>query len=165
MNAVKEYIFSLMIISVSCGAVSMLAPEGTRLNNYVRFLISLIITVVLLSPLGSLMGALPELSAGDIKLDLTNNELEAISAEDKIITETCEMIKEEIRTKIENRLSYTPKDIEIECGHDANESVTIEKITVVYEKNSAFLFSDTEKIISELFMNECEVLCRYEGDK
>ncbi len=165
MQAVKEYIFSLMIISVSCGAVSMLAPEGSQLKNYIKFLISLIITVVILSPLSSLMGILPELTAVDINIDFFNKDIKTISSVDKIVEETCNLLKEEVKDEIGRKLSVAPIDIEFQCTYGEDEKVIIEKIIVIYDTNNSFLFSDTEKLISELFMKECEVICRYEDDK
>ena len=39
MDKIREYIFALMIVSVSCAAVNMLAPEEGKISKYVHFLV------------------------------------------------------------------------------------------------------------------------------
>lgn len=165
MQVIKEYIFSLMIISIGCGAVSMLAPEGTKLKGYIKFLISLIITVIILSPLSSLMDILPEIVEDNIKLDFSKGELEALSGNELIVTETCSLLKKEIGAELKRKLSVEPENIEIDCVINEDQNVVIDKVEIIYDKENGLLFSDTEKLISKLFMDECEVICRYEGDE
>ena len=164
MQAVKEYIFSLMIVSVCCGVAGMLVPDNSSVNRYVQFIISLIVTVMILTPVSSVIGVLPELIDMGGELSLFAEDVETMSHADRIIAETVENISLEVREKLIDKFSVEPADIEIECDSSDIENVKIDKITVIYRDNNKFLMSDTIKYISELFYDECEVVCVCEED-
>ena len=58
MESIKNYLFSIMLVSVAAGAAEILAPEGEGggLKKHVRLLVSLIVLAVLIAPVSGLLG-------------------------------------------------------------------------------------------------------------
>ena len=158
MTSIREYIFSLMIISISCAAVNMLTADNSSVSKYVRFLVSLIVTTVLLSPLQSAVGEIPELFIDDIEISFDGDDESVMVYADPVIEEACRQLEEEIIYELENRLSATPARVQLLCNTDDIENIVIEKISVIYPEYNKMLFSDTEKYIEDTMECECEVV-------
>lgn len=155
MQSVKEYVFSLMVVSVSCAALNILAPEKGNLSKYVHFIAALIVSVVMLSPIQSFFGVLPGLFEGKTSLESSfEGYTEDVYAE-LVIYESLEIIKKDIANEIEKRFAESPEGVEIEYDAADSENVVIKAITVSFSGVSDFLLSDTENYISELFGCKC----------
>ena len=158
MAAVKEFILSLMIVSASAAAISMLAPDNSGSSKYVQFLCSIAVTALLLSPMRDIIGLLPEMLEGEVEIDSSiGTEAESVYAE-YVIEETCRRLEEEISNEIENRLNREVNSVSIECDATDIENVIIEKVTVEYVSANAFVCSDTVNYVEELLDCECEVV-------
>ena len=159
MEKIREYIFSIMIVSLSGAAVNMLAPENSNLSKYVHFLIALVISLVMLSPLYSFIYELPDIFDKEYIQKSEYSISSDLVSENAIIAETIEIMKKEVETAIESRFNCDVKEIEIICNTDDIEKIYITYIKISYEKENKYLFSDTKKYITDLFNCECEVVC------
>lgn len=165
MGIVREYIFSLMIVSACCGIVSILAPDNTSLNKYVHFLISLIVTVILLSPIDSVLGLIPELMDSSINIEIANDENDSYDYTEALIKETCDNISEEIKLQIRNKFNVEPNEVVVCCDTDDIENITVNKIDITYSSDNELLFRDTVKYVVDLMGDDCEVRCTYENSE
>ena len=160
MQTVKEYIFSLMIIAFSCAIVEILAPEDKGISRYLHFTAALVITVVLLSPVQSILGVLPDIL--ELKYDLP--VFAEINASDEytdaVITESINKIKEEINAEVMRKFNCEAVEIMIEYDASDIENIVISKVLIGYDVSNRYLYSDTENYIEELMKCDCEVyLC------
>lgn len=165
MQEIKEYIFSLMIVSVCCGMVSMLMPDNSRINKYVQFILSLVVTTILLNPIGSLIGIIPELIDTEALLSYDEEDIEVSLYADLIIKKTEENIAREVSDMVEARFRVKPVSVTVECTQEGNGDVRVKNIYIIFNRNNRYLYSDTEKYISDMFNGECGVICRYEDDQ
>lgn len=158
-QAVKEYVFSIMIVSISCAALNILTPEGSGTSKYVHFIAALVVSTVLLSPIQSLVGVLPDIFDKGYSIPAYAEKNSEYLYTDTIISETIENIKNTLASQLYNRFGYEACDLIIECDTSDSKNVAINEVTVIYEKDNRFLFSDTENYIKELLGCECEVRC------
>lgn len=163
MESVRGYIFSLMIVSVCCGVVSILTPDNSSINKYVQFILSLIVTVILLSPISSVLKVFPELIDNGINIDITDDQIEAFDYVDPLITQTLDIISEELKIQIKSKFGVEPEDVLVYCDSDDIENIIINKALVIYDSENKLLFSDTQRFVSSLIGQECEVVCKCEN--
>jgi Stage III sporulation protein AF (Spore_III_AF). len=147
METIKSYISILIVVSISAGAVNVLAPDG-NIKKYIKYLISLSVIIILLLPFKDLTFTLPKI--------LNSYETEiaiSTSAEDLIVTYSIAEIKNNIKTLIKDRFNITV-DVKIDYNADDYENVTIEKITVY----SKYFADDIKRYLSNMMYCEIEVV-------
>ncbi|MBR5514623.1 MAG: stage III sporulation protein AF [Clostridia bacterium] len=159
MGIIREYVFSIMIVSVSCAAVNMLTPENSGLSRYVHFLAALVVSFAILSPLQSLLYELPAFLDTEFKNDAVLSFSGELNSEELIINETVEILEKELKVQTENRLKCKIEDLRIICDIKDTENISITKIEVDFENDNKYLFSDTRNYLEDLMMCECEVRC------
>lgn len=110
MDAIRQYILSVICMAIVCGIVQMLFPSGT-VASVVKILSGLIVTIAVLSPL---------LQEKVLQWDLTFESIvsdgEAAVAEGQTAAEDAlaQLIKEETQTYILNKASALGADITVE---------------------------------------------------
>lgn len=159
MSGVRDFVYSLLIVSVSCSVVTMIMPENQRVSKYLNFLISIVVTSVLLFPLCNVLGKLPQLNTVDIEVDAGQADLSLYT--DAILKEACVKIEDEVRDMLKERFDTEPKDVNVISNND-HQALKVEEITVVYSVNKKLLFSDTVNYIKDIFGADCEVRVVYE---
>ncbi|MFA6948805.1 MAG: hypothetical protein WCQ72_07475 [Eubacteriales bacterium] len=125
MNAVRQLIMSLVCVSLISGIVLTAAPDGT-LKKYLTLIISLVTTLLLISPLTLLA------SAGDILprfdgADTADTEKYADIRDRELISAAQELVGNAIRGCIADKFSLPPADIEVEviCELDADGETNV----------------------------------------
>ncbi len=159
MEAVREFVYSVLIVSVSGAIISMFAPENHRVSKYLNFLVSLVVTSVLLLPMSSVVGKLPQLSDFDIEFDTSTRELSVYT--DTLLVEICKNIETELTEDLCERFDIKPSRIEVHSNGDV-EDLLIVGIDIYYESSNRLLYSDTVKHIKSIMGDECEVKVMYE---
>ncbi len=159
MSGVRDFVYSLLIVSVSCSVVTMIMPENPRVSKYLNFLISIVVTSVLLFPLCNALGKLPQLNTVDIEVDSGQADLSLYT--DAILKEACVKIEDEVRDMLKERFDTEPEDVNVISNND-HQALKVEEITVVYSVDKKLLFSDTVNYIKDIFGTDCEVRVVYE---
>lgn len=159
MSGVRDFVYSLLIVSVSCSVVTMIMPENPRVSKYLNFLISIVVTSVLLFPLCNALGKLPQLNTVDIEVDAGQADLSLYT--DAILKEACVKIEDEVRDMLKERFDTEPEDVNVISNND-HQALKVEEITVVYSVDKKLLFSDTVNYIKDIFGTDCEVRVVYE---
>lgn len=61
MQKISDYILSLIVVSAAVGLIGMLTPDGENdgIKRYIKYIISLGVTLTLLAPLGDVIYTLP----------------------------------------------------------------------------------------------------------
>lgn len=159
MSGVRDFVYSLLIVSVSCSVVTMIMPENPRVSKYLNFLISIVVTSVLLFPLCNALGKLPQLNTVDIEVDAGQADLSLYT--DAILKEACVKIEDEVRDMLKERFDTEPEDVNVISNND-HQALKVEEINVVYSVDKKLLFSDTVNYIKDIFGTDCEVMVVYE---
>ncbi|MBQ8551559.1 MAG: stage III sporulation protein AF [Clostridia bacterium] len=81
MNEIKGFIISLVSAAAASALIEGFVPDG-GLKKYVRYLTALVILLVLVSPLGKLIGMLPSLVAAE---GFSYDSVDALSRANSIV--------------------------------------------------------------------------------
>lgn len=159
MEEIKSYISTLIIVSITTGAINILAPDGS-IKKYIKYLISLTIVIILLLPFKDLIYTIPKmLESYQVEFDESDLNL-MVSNENLMINYTLQEIKNNIKELLSNRFMIKIDDIEIE--YSINESVDITKIIVYSDCNDLFA-SDIRKYLSDVMYCEIKVVNKNYG--
>ncbi|MBR6514333.1 MAG: hypothetical protein IKT46_05805 [Clostridia bacterium] len=153
MEALREIVFSVMVVSVSAAAVTALVPDNSKIVGYVRFLVGMIVTTVLLMPLAPLVKSIPDLDLNDIMVAGITSEDTYI---DTVITDTCTRIETELTDMINQKFNMTPEYIRVECNNDI-EALRVIKAVVCCKDANRLLCSDITNYLEGILGDECEV--------
>lgn len=157
MQKIKEYIFSLMIIAFSCAIIELLSPENKGMSKYLHFTAALVICTVILSPIQSLLGVLPDIFDIDLEVPALAEYTGPQEYTDIIINESIDKVKAEIKNELVRKFRCEP--CEVDVGYDASDvgNIIITGVRIGYEVSNRYLFSDTENYIEEMMKCDCEV--------
>jgi len=154
----KEYISAMLTVSAAAGIISSFAPEGGNLSKYVKYALSLAVTILLLSPLSSALDALFEF-ADSFDYDTNSSETvelprelyeEMVTRTEKAVTEAlCGAVKEKYGIDISMTLILDDSDY---------SSVIIEGAEVTMHDADALYRDAVEKYISDIL--DCKVKFR-----
>lgn len=140
------YIITLLVISFVGGIINSILPDG-GLKKYVKYIISLVCVISLVSPLTSIV-----LNAASIK-DGVTSFIDEIIIKDKIeisnsliLDTSAEKINEGIKETIIEKYGFDEKEVFVNVvfNHKNNASITIDKIEVSLTGKSSW--SDCERI-------------------
>ena len=162
MEGVCEFVYSVLVVSVSGAAVTMFAPDDNGVSKYIHFLVSIVVTVVLLSPMFSVAGKLPELISGDIVFDIKRDD--ATSYKETVVDQTCRNIGKELADRLYERFDVGVSEVEVYSNGEV-EDLKIESVKIYYSVKNSLLYSDTVNFIKDIFGGECEVYVMYEDTK
>ena len=162
MAKISEYIYSLLILSASAAVITMLLPEGSKLTRHMKFLCGIVITSLLLLPLGSVLGELPQLVLGDIDFDVKEGDTAAYS--ESVIDEACRILQQRITEDLYDRFDTEPLYVTVYTNGDP-QNLTVDRVAVCYRKNNKLLFTDTEKYLEDILGSECDVIVSAEVDQ
>lgn len=162
MEGFRGFVYSILVVSASGAAITMFAPENNGVKKYLHFLVSLVVTSVLLFPLCSVAGKLPDFTKYDIKFDTKGGDASLYAQ--TVAEQACKNIEDELSDRLFERFDITPTDIEVYSNGDIEEMM-IEGVCVYYSKENRLLFSDTVNFIKGIFGGECEVTVMYENVK
>ena len=139
----------LIAVSVSAGAINVIAPDS-NMKKYIKYLISLSIVIILLLPFKDLTFMLPKI----LNSYETPEAAVSTSAEDLIVVYSIAEIKDNIESLISERFNIKADEVIIEYNADDYENVTIDKITVY----SNYFGEDIQKYLGNIMYCEIEVL-------
>ncbi|MBE6574557.1 MAG: hypothetical protein E7652_09245 [Ruminococcaceae bacterium] len=157
MQGIREYVFSIMVITISSAALNMLAPEGKSISKYLHFLCALAVCCVILMPINSVFDTLPHI------FDIDTESVEAGTEEydrayiDSLISKSIEIIEKDIKDSVEKKLECKVSCVSVEYNADDVSNIRIDRVRIGYKNENKYLFSDTENYVSELCDCECEV--------
>ncbi len=154
MGGIREFVYSLLIVSVSGSVITMFAPENPRVSKYLNFLISLVITSVLLLPLCNAVVKLPQIKTGDI--DFAEGQASMSTYTDTVLEQACENIERELKDTLYQRFDVEPADVKV-ISNGVPEALEIKEIEVIYDIENGLLYSDTVNYIRSIFDKDCEV--------
>ncbi len=160
MEAIREFVYSILVISVSGAAITMLAPENSSVSKHLRFLVGIVVTSALLFPISSAIGKLPTLTRADIEFDISNKEITVYT--DTISDQVCKDIESELADMLYERFEVKPTNIDVKSNGKA-DALKIESVSVCYRSENILLYSDTVNYIRSLFGEGCEVSINYEN--
>lgn len=151
MDEMREWFYSLMLVSVFSGALSLLSPEKT--GKTVRYLCSLCLVGVLLSPLSSLLTA-------EVKINFSVSNDSFESGESLLIEETGERIKEEVAAQISKKygISADVFSVELTLGKSDLSNITVDGVTVISSDRGILHHRyEIEEYVSEAMLCGCEL--------
>ena len=140
------YIITLLVISFVGGIINSILPNG-GLKKYVKYIISLVCVISLVSPLSSIV-----LNASSIK-DGVTSFVDKIIINDKveisnslILNTSAEKISEGIKDTIINKYNFEEKEVFVDVifNKKNNAAITIDKIEVSLTGKASW--SDCERI-------------------
>ena len=159
MIEIREFIFSLLIVSVSGATVTMFLPENTKTAKYLHFLVGIVVTSVLLMPLGRLKYILPELVPIEIQFDIKDTDVSVYTS--TVISDTCRRIGNELSDLIVERIGVRPSRIEVYSNRDP-ENLMVNCVKIYFGEKNKLLYSDAYKYTKEILGADCEVNIMYE---
>lgn len=159
MEGIRGFVYSVLVISVSGAVITMFSPENRGVSKYLQFLVSIVVTSVLLFPLCSVVGKLPELTEYDIVFEVEDSDASVYIQ--TVAEEACENIEKTLTDNLYERFDIMPVRVEVYSNGDAAD-LLIERISVYYNKENRLLYSDTIIFLEDMFGEECEVDVMYE---
>lgn len=164
----KEYLLSIIIISIGVSIFELLAPSNEGLLKYIRLIAALCILCVIIAPLNVIGETLSDNLLENLKDNLTGNSKEEL--EDQYNNLLNEYLNNYSIDSFNNQIESLLKDNfgipESECEVNTyttfeNGKLTITEIQILLSGNSIFQNPYTiEKYISNLCTAECKVLIK-----
>ncbi len=139
MGEIKEFIISLISAASVSAIVEGLLPEGTELKKYTKYIISLIILLMLISPLIGIAGKVPDL------LDGTEFSYDSVDA----IARTNSIIAMHIEKAVCEKFELSGDEVDVTCESG--------EIIVICQKRTGIFASDLSRFIELNFGITAEV--------
>ena len=162
----SEYVFTVIIASVTIGLFHVLAPDNSGIEKYVRIVGMLVILCVMVSPITNFLKNLDGDFFDDLKDKLTS-DTEKTEDYDKIFREYLESysyndIKETIADMLNKEFGIPQNDMDIRLSiESANEPPTIKSVQILLSGNSIFQNPyKIEEYITSKLKCECQVLIK-----
>ena len=152
MQSIKEYCWSLIIISVTVGICLLLAPENRASAKHLKFIGALCIASFMLSPLSRIIDY--DLSSVVIKDIGDDNEITESDRERAIIEEAEKLIGKEIDEYVEKKYRVEVAECEVLLNNGEN-GATLDYVRIVIDAKSEYLAAEIKTDVSEKY--ECEI--------
>lgn len=161
----KDYIVTLIAVSLFCGMIELLAPSGSEngLKNHIRLISSLCVLAISLVPIGELIS---EISNGEIASIIEWDEREELEGKyeemfrDRLAFCTAEGISKECEQMISEKFEVDEDDINVSVKLSGDGgAVAVDMVTVTLF--SGAVFKDPHSIseyLSSLLECECEII-------
>lgn len=159
LDGIREYIYSLMVVAFTAGAIESFAPSGEKngLSRCVKFVTGLLVALVLLRPVYPLLGfvsGLFERETSAAATDINNKE----DVRSEIAQKSADIISERLREGVSRKTGIDSDDVEIRLTLDTSDysAVKIDKADAVIPKERMY---ECEKV--RLYI-ESEIECPVE---
>lgn len=159
----KEYIITLIGVSIFCGLVEMLSLSEENFKKHIRLIASLCVLCVAIAPMGELINMIKNY---DIEEESDIFEGEDINDKyydiyvSNLGEHTAESIEENTKRILADEFDMEHDDFDVIVLLDlSEEKFTVEKVSVLLYPKS--IFKDPHKIsdyISNLLKCECEII-------
>ena len=147
----KNYVSTLLVVSVVGGIVSSLCSSLSNIKKYVNYFVGLIAIICMLSPLVSFVTSIQ--STKDYITEYFNSlasEEIINNSNDIIINSGIDSIKEGIKKAVIDKFGFRESDVIIELEIDKSnvEAIKIKKINIILTGEASW--SDVDKVKSYL---------------
>ena len=164
MEDVFRYIYSVAVVSAVGGMTCAFMPFGCeKTEKFVRYVLSLVVLLMLVSPLLSFFGTSDFFSEDELKkvTDQLVREYESKSSDTRnfIISDGINNVERRIGEAVARRYSVPAEDIEVDAEtYDDGEIVHITNIKIILGIGAFSLDTvDVSEYVSELCGCDCEV--------
>ena len=161
----KEYIVTLIAVSILCGVISVLSPEGVGggIKKHMNLLLSLCVLSIIMAPVGNL------LKKGDgFELDLFGDFIDSENAEQKydeiykntLGGYTAESVSAGSKNMLCKAFDIDGDDVDV-CVvlGDNEEELTVEKVHLIIYSGAVVKDPRTmSEYLTGLFNCECEII-------
>lgn len=139
----SAYFASVITAAVAVSLVSLLSPRDNETGKYVRHIASLVMLLVIASPLGtSFDGSVDFWESFDT--DSYDGELTGGDYRDTVIEKTAEVIAENVKADASELFKINPDHITVTVTMNADDysDVTLDTITITLKSYGAWADSD-----------------------
>jgi len=150
MAGLKNYCYSLIIISVIATIIMLLAPNNGKTTKYLQWICALCITGYMIAPILKL--------TGKIEFNLSNPDTESVYIENGnalILNEFESVLCDTVKDLVYDRFDVKCKNIEVHIINDDIESISLESISIDVDTESNFLKADVKRYLNEKL--SCEI--------
>ena len=154
----RDYFFTILITSLIGGLVCSFSD--TKFEKPIKYVVSLICIVLILSPVSSVFSGEAEL-----EVSLPEVSIDDSLASDWILTETENMLKKTISEAVFSKFGFFPEKIELEITtrDGVNGMVTVvENVRVFVPVEKKELINDIRQFLDALLYSNSEVLIHNE---
>gem|GEM_PF-5842766 len=147
MTEIKSSLYTIAITAISAGILDIFSQSG-KLKKYVKYIISLIIVISLLLPIGNIISSIPDnAEPPDIQPEHENTI-------DTNIENTFVLA---LKNSIHSRFSIPSEAIDIKIGTEKNnKEIYINKISVIIKDKTYFCFSERINVFLKS-ITDCEI--------
>lgn len=143
----KNFGITILASSLVGGIINSLVSKNSKLKKYVLFVVTLVCTLTLISPISSILGDASKLRSSVenfFKGTYTQDKIDA--ANDLIISTSKQRIEKGIKDLIIQRYKFDSNEVDVDIilNEDEIDSINIEKIHVNISGKAAW--SDLENI-------------------
>ena len=144
----KNYVLTLLIISIIYGIVSIIASSFPRVKKYISYFIGLVSVICMLSPIISIVNGVSDLKS-NVKDYFDNTLSQEIITESNeiIISSGIESVEKGIKNTVIDKFNFDSKDVHVtvEVDNSSIESIKISKINVTLTGKASWSDTDTVK--------------------
>ncbi len=160
MEALKQYIYSLMVISVVGGVVTALTPSGkSEINKYVRFAVSVAAVFAMLAPfIGKTFSEL-DLDAWQIASGETQQTADSVLPE-KVLEEAKKRAEQNIQLVLQTKFSISEDGAGVFLILDTEDMQAVKIVRVevsLYDARHNISRDKIKEYLEETLYCECEV--------
>ncbi len=151
----KAYLVSILTVALAVGIMNALSPDA-KLGKYVKYLSSLVVVLIILSPLARVSGSL--LSFSDMMSSSEYSGDGEGGLENSVLNQTKKNLENSLKDMLYSRFSIAEASVNADFILDASdiEAVVIERIDIgIYPSVSSWLASDISEYIGGIF--NCKV--------
>lgn len=164
----KDYLFTIIIISLIKGICDILSPNFKSLHKYTKAIGVLCVLCVVITPLINVVDEINDGFFDDIKDQIVNEENSGQNAEMNEILNgylneySIGLLKDEIYTRLENEFSIPRSDCSITVHTSVAEGkITVSDTVILLSGKSIFKNPyDIEEYFSTLLNCNCKVLLK-----
>lgn len=143
----KIYFTTVLTISLIGGIITSLLPEKSNsLKKYIKYVIGLICTITLISPLTSVLGNITTLQSNINDFFNSNFSQNAIDTSNKLILDTgIEKVSSGIKSVLINKFKIAESNIDIDIISDDTDisAIKITKIIITLKGNATWENSES----------------------
>ncbi len=164
MAGVFEYIYSVAVVCAVGGAACAFLPFGSeKTEKFVRYVLSLAVLLLLISPLLNFFGSSDFLNGDEIKKVteslISDYESKSSDTRNFIISDGIQNVEKRIGAAVARRYSVSAEDIEVAAEiYDDGETVHITNIKILLGVGAFSLDTmSVSEYVSELCGCDCDV--------